>query len=243
MHLVGPVALVLWFVGDFEGVRSLLEPRVQLEQPDFVWIWTHAILSITASEQGEADLAERYGRAAMARIEAIGGETATEFAGAWWVLGEALRQNGKLDEARRYVDQGLENEGRRPGSVGHALALTYDAKLALAEGDHRRARRSARRAHVIIGGYRDLGRAREILRRVETALDAPADNPLLGSRPTPAELRVLRLLESDRTFAEIAAELYLSRDTVKSHARRLYRRLGERTRDGAVAAARERRLI
>ena len=243
MHLVGPVALVLWFVGDHEGVRALLEPRMQLEQPDYVRIWTLAILSITASEEGKADIAEHYGREAMARIREIGGETATEFVGASWVLGEALRQNGKLVEARRYINQGLENEGRRPGSVGQALALTYDAKLALAEGDHRRARRSARRARGIIGGYSDLGRVPAILAGVEAALDAPTDNPLLGSRPTPAELRVLRLLDSDRTFAEIAAELYVSRDTVKSHARRLYRRLGERTREGAVAVARERGLL
>ena len=102
---------------------------------------------------------------------------------------------------------------------------------------------NTRRARQMIGGYPDLGRVPEILSGVEAALDAPADHPLLGSRPTPAELRVLRLLDGDRSFAEIAADLFLSRDTVKSHARRLYRRLGERTREGAVAAARERGLI
>ena len=36
---------------------------------------------------------------------------------------------------------GLRNEARRPGSVGHAVALTYDAELALTEGDRRRATR------------------------------------------------------------------------------------------------------
>jgi LuxR family maltose regulon positive regulatory protein len=54
---------------------------------------------------------------------------------------------------------------------------------------------------------------------------------------------VLRLLDSDLTFREIAAELDVSSDTVKSHARRAYRRLGEHSRDGAVAAARERGLL
>jgi ATP/maltotriose-dependent transcriptional regulator MalT len=46
------------------------------------------------------------------------------------------------------------------------------------------------------------------------------------------------------TLREIASNhLYVSIHTVTSHARRLYRRLGERTRGGAVAAARERGLL
>jgi LuxR family transcriptional regulator, maltose regulon positive regulatory protein len=78
---------------------------------------------------------------------------------------------------------------------------------------------------------------------VEAALSGAGANPLLGSDPTPAELRVLRLLDSDLTLAEIASELYVTRDTVKSHTRRLYRRLGASTRDGALGVARERGLL
>jgi ATP/maltotriose-dependent transcriptional regulator MalT len=44
-------------------------------------------------------------------------------------------------------------------------------------------------------------------------------------------------------LSEIAEELYVSLYTVISHAGRLYRRLGESTREGAVAAARERGLL
>jgi DNA-binding NarL/FixJ family response regulator len=242
-QLVGPAALVLWFAGEYEEVRRLLEPRVGLTQPAYVRIWTLAILSITAAEQGDAEQAEQFGRQAMAEVEATGGETAIEFAGAAWVLGEALRQRGKLEEARRYVDLGLANEARRPGSVSQANALIYDAKLALAEDDRPRARASVRRAREIVAQYDDLGTTSAKLDRIDAALDSPSANPLLGSKPTPAELQVLQLLDSDRTFAAIADELYLSRETVKSHARRLYRRLGERTRAGAVAAARERGLL
>ena len=242
-QLAGQVALVLWFAGEYEEVRRLLEPRAGLDQPAYARIWTLAILSITAAEQGDAELAEQFGRQAVAEVEASGGETAIEFAGAAWVLGEALRQRGKLEEARRYMDLGLANEGRRPGSISQANALIYDAKLALAEDDRPRARASARRARDIASRYDDLGTTMAKLDRIDAALASPSANPLLGSKPTPAELQVLRLLDSDRTFAAIADELYLSRDTVKSHARRLYRRLGERTRAGAVAAARERGLL
>jgi LuxR family maltose regulon positive regulatory protein len=232
-------ALVLWFAGDQEQVRELLEPRLLLEQPTFATVWTRAILALTAADEGDAELAERYAREAFAEVEAVGGETATEFTGVPWVLGEALRLAGKLEEARHYLSAGLASEARRPGSVGHALALMYDAKLALAEGNRARARRSARSARAIVDRYRDLGTVEARVAAVEAALDGS----VVGTRPTRAELRVLRLLDSERTLAEIAAELYVTRDTVKSHVRRLYRRLGEGTRDAAVAAARERGLL
>jgi len=54
---------------------------------------------------------------------------------------------------------------------------------------------------------------------------------------------VLRLLDSDLTFREIAAELDVSSDTVKSHARRAYRRRGVNSPAAAGAAARERGLL
>ena len=55
--------------------------------------------------------------------------------------------------------------------------------------------------------------------------------------PSPAELKVLRLLATDLTAREIAAQLYLSANTVRSHTRALYRKLGVRTRADAVARA------
>jgi hypothetical protein len=41
----------------------------------------------------------------------------------------------------------------------------------------------------------------------------------------------------------IASELYLSESTVKSHLRRIYRRLGVKNREEALAAARARGLL
>jgi LuxR family transcriptional regulator, maltose regulon positive regulatory protein len=66
---------------------------------------------------------------------------------------------------------------------------------------------------------------------------------LLGRQPTPAELRVLALLATDLTLKQIAEQLYLSINTVSSHRKRLYRRLGAKARAEAVEAARERSLL
>jgi DNA-binding NarL/FixJ family response regulator len=55
--------------------------------------------------------------------------------------------------------------------------------------------------------------------------DAPGPDLL-----TPREAEVLELLQSGRSNAEIALMLHVSIETVRSHARRIYRKLGVRTR-------------
>ena len=53
---------------------------------------------------------------------------------------------------------------------------------------------------------------------------------------TERELQVLRGMADGKSNAEIGRELFVSEDTVKTHARRLYRKLGARDRAHAVAA-------
>jgi LuxR family maltose regulon positive regulatory protein len=67
----------------------------------------------------------------------------------------------------------------------------------------------------------------------------PSDRDELSER----ELRVLRLLASDLTQREIGTELFLSLNTVKSHTRSIFRKLGVSGREQAVARARELELI
>jgi DNA-binding NarL/FixJ family response regulator len=54
---------------------------------------------------------------------------------------------------------------------------------------------------------------------------------------TERELQVLRLMVDGRSNAEIGRELFVSEDTVKTYARRLFRKLGARDRAHAVAMA------
>jgi LuxR family transcriptional regulator, maltose regulon positive regulatory protein len=50
-------------------------------------------------------------------------------------------------------------------------------------------------------------------------------------------------LPTHMTFGEIAELLFVSRNTVKSHAIAIYRKLGVSTRSAAVATARHYRLL
>jgi LuxR family transcriptional regulator, maltose regulon positive regulatory protein len=60
---------------------------------------------------------------------------------------------------------------------------------------------------------------------------------------SPSELRVLRYLPTNLTRPEIARELYVSINTVNTHIRSIYSKLGARDRSSAVAKARELRLL
>ena len=60
-----------------------------------------------------------------------------------------------------------------------------------------------------------------------------------ASALTAAELRLLPLLSTHLSFPEIAAEMFLSRYTVKSQAMSIYRKLGASSRNEAVARSRE----
>ncbi|MFD0968572.1 response regulator transcription factor, partial [Plantactinospora endophytica] len=61
---------------------------------------------------------------------------------------------------------------------------------------------------------------------------APARRPVLTER----EMQVLVGMADGKSNAEIGRELFVSEDTVKTHARRLFRKLGARDRAHAVAA-------
>jgi LuxR family transcriptional regulator, maltose regulon positive regulatory protein len=68
--------------------------------------------------------------------------------------------------------------------------------------------------------------------------DRQLDEPL-----TSRELDVLRLLQGTLSLSEIARVLHLSSNTVKTHARATYRKLGAHSRSDAVAIARRRQLL
>jgi LuxR family maltose regulon positive regulatory protein len=72
-----------------------------------------------------------------------------------------------------------------------------------------------------------------------------APEPLLefGQRLTERELTILRLLQSRLSQREIADELFVSVNTVKTHSRAIYRKLGVSSRQAATERARELALL
>ena len=115
-------------------------------------------------------------------------------------------------------------------------------ETALWLGDAASAATLAREAVPILAKAPQAGYLRARLEALSTA------NPEIKDRPgedalTTAELRVLRYLASYYPVPRIAAELYVSPATVRSHAQAVYRKLGVHTRAEAVDAARSAGLI
>ena len=87
-------------------------------------------------------------------------------------------------------------------------------------------------------GGRVAGRLDATIRRINeapTRVDGQQASAkvLLSTR----ELQVLSLLESGMTLDEIGHSLFVSRNTVKTHVSRTYRKLGAHDRDEAVSTA------
>ena len=85
-----------------------------------------------------------------------------------------------------------------------------------------------------------VGEARALRDRLasEHGSSAPGASSL-----TAAELRLLPMLSTHLSFAEIAAEMFLSRHTISSQAMSIYRKLGVGSRSQAVARSRELGLL
>ncbi len=83
-----------------------------------------------------------------------------------------------------------------------------------------------------------------LLGEASAALDPTAvSQEMLADPLSERQLEILRLLDQQMTNAEIAQALYLSPNTVKTHLRHIYEKLGVHDRRQAVARARVLRLI
>jgi len=76
-----------------------------------------------------------------------------------------------------------------------------------------------------------------LLGEVQRSTPSPAEQPWPGEPLTESEARVLRYLATRLGAPEIAAELFLSANTVMTHLRHLYHKLGAHTRHEAVQRA------
>jgi LuxR family transcriptional regulator, maltose regulon positive regulatory protein len=85
--------------------------------------------------------------------------------------------------------------------------------------------------------------AADLLAETETALRGLAVDGVSADALTTAELRVLQFLPSHLTFRQIGERLFLSQNTVKTHALSIYRKLGVSSRDDSVVRARSLGLV
>jgi DNA-binding CsgD family transcriptional regulator/tetratricopeptide (TPR) repeat protein len=126
------------------------------------------------------------------------------------------------------------------GSAGRVLnrgqALEDAAALAARRGDLTAARQAlaaAVAAYQVLGAEWDINRAGLRLRPfgIQRRRPAHTERPISGwGALTPTEVRVAGLLAGGRSNPDIAAELFLSRNTVQTHVSHILTKLGARSR-------------
>jgi LuxR family transcriptional regulator, maltose regulon positive regulatory protein len=107
-------------------------------------------------------------------------------------------------------------------------------RACLALDDAAGARVVLRHARDILRRRPDLGVLPNQVEELRSRIDTSRAGIAGVSSLTTAELRLLPLLPTHLTFAEIAERLYLSQHTVKTHASSIYRKLGVSSRNQAT---------
>ena len=243
------LAFALFLAGERDEAREFAQEAVERpearERPHGLML-SLAVLALVEAEDGQNRNAEAYARRAIGLAHEHGLAGARTTGIAHLALASALAASGRLREAEREAERGELLRRQPESSVPHAHALLVLAGIRTRRGELTRAARDVALAREAIAGFTDPGSLPVLLAAVEGALEeasagAAAHRPT--EDPSEAELAVLRLLASDLSLREIGDRLFRSRNTVKTQARELYRKLGASSREEAVASARSLGLI
>ena len=152
----------------------------------------------------------------------------------------ALLRCGRWNEARAAVTAARESVRQ----VADALPwLAVQVRLELARAlltlrDTRGAGELLDEARELLERSANLGTLAEQVEGLQLEIDlSPEPEGVHHTGLTPAELRLLPLLATHLSFREIAQQLYVSRNTIKTQAISVYRKLGVSSRSEAVAEA------
>jgi LuxR family maltose regulon positive regulatory protein len=230
----------LFWSGDAAESEHALHEAVRRSQPssnNLSVIGALGYLAVLHVERGELDEAEAIVEDALSRTEAYGFSEHWVQAMALVARARVRAERGALAAAEAVAARAVELTRRGSVRIELAYALLALADVLEAAGDA--ASVAVRReAQEVVDSCRDPG---ILSRRVARTERRPA--AALGEELTTKELDVLRLLPTRLSQREIGASLYVSVNTVKTHTKSIFRKLGVSTRADAVARARELGLV
>lgn len=234
-------------MGDFfRGESAAAEPwfaeAARLGPSAGMWIITGSALayqSLIAGEGGDLEHQRRFAEQAteLARergIEEIDGEVPL-------ALGASLAARGELDEARPLFEESVRVLRSYGQPIDLAHALVRQARVLTALGERDAAAAAISEARATVDSCPDPG----ILENWVSALEGPPRKRLAqgDGELSEREVAVLRALTGPLSERDIARELYLSHNTVHSHTRSIYRKLGVSSRAEAVRQGRKLGLL
>jgi LuxR family maltose regulon positive regulatory protein len=160
------------------------------------------------------------------------------------VAGQLAADAGDLEQARERLERAVVLALRGAARPEHIYALAALAPIQSTLGDPDAASATLRTARLALRGSPSPGMFPHMLNDVDRRLRGrAASGPVEVEELSAREMSVLRLLGSELSIADIGQELFISRNTVKTHVRGIYRKLDADTRAVAVARAKELRLL
>jgi LuxR family maltose regulon positive regulatory protein len=205
-----------------------------------------AQLALLAIEGDDWASAEALATHARAQVERFGLSDYPTSALVFAVSAATRARNGRVDGAK--IDAGRASDLMAKLAnfaswyeVETRVALVW---AALRLSDVAPARKLIEEAERLLSRMPDAIVPREWLDELWIRVDAAmVDRVVAQQSLTTAELRVLQFLPTHLSFPEVAEQLNVSANTIKTHARAVYRKLDARSRAQAVAHARDVGLI
>ena len=236
-------ARALFFAGELDEAwalasRALEHPDLEQRPPSFVH--AHATLALVAAEQGRLASARSHAEKARAVAGRISASRSWLGANAAIALGAVLAAEGQLTGAEHELATAERLLQEEAPNLHRAWLHLLLARVRVRRGRLGEAEAALLAAREELAELGDSGRVAAIAGEVEREFRAARRRASSGDMlqpPSEAELGVLRLLARGLSAREISDRLFLSPNTIRSHRRTLYRKLGVHSREDAIARA------
>ena len=244
---VAALSFMLFVAGDRPGAAeaaatALADPEARARPHGS--IHAHAVTALLALEAGEHDRCAREFARAFTFASACSLEGTISVALAHVARGLLTTRRGAPAEGRVDVQRGVDLLRDRASPVQNVFALVALVEACCADDDEACARDAIAEAAALLGTFSDAGTLPARLSEARRHLSMTRRRRMTdGDELSVAELSILGLLMTDATQRGIAEELFVSINTVKTHTRSIYRKLGVGSRADAVARATALELI
>ena len=240
---LGGYARSLFFAGDLEeawaaALAAVEHPDAEHRPPGHAF--ARSTLALVAANQGRIEAARTHAEKAKSIVRRTYSSRSWIGANASVAFGAVLAAEGQLGEAERALAQADQFFRDEVATVHHAWLLAELAAIQVRRGHLGEAEATLRAARENLVELADAGRVGGLVSEVDRTLARQLSRASTGELlepPSSAELAVLQQLQSELSTREIAVRLYLSANTVRSHTRAIYRKLGVNSRSEAVARA------
>jgi LuxR family maltose regulon positive regulatory protein len=226
-----------WWSGDDEAAQAALLDAVA--GPPLVAIAAQSVLARIALARGDLAGAGELVEQASLAVEAARLEELPALGMVATAAGAVAAERGEGESALALLERGV----RLRRTWGHPLetadALVVVAPVAAALNGRRAAAALLAEARLLVAACPDPG---ALQARLADAARAALPRPTTyrtGDALTPRERTVLRLLARGQSKREIAGELFVSFNTVHSHTKAIYRKLGASSREEAIERMRK----